>query len=256
MSQELQPVKLMDTILKGYSKPQHVLFSDGRTYVVKFKNNPSGTRILVNEYIAGKLGELLSLPVIPFEVVQIEDDFLKKLPIYAKYKLQSGNQFASLYIDNCIQLQRGSKNEDIKVNNREHLAGMVVFDLWIGNTDRKENNVLLEPVENGEHYLHMIDHGRCFSKADWTVKALKKMPKMTVNLNVHKWSISLMQSQDELQAAIEKTMSIPKEAIYDIINSIPADWEVSEAEREALVTHLVQAQQLLPKISVKSKKKK
>ena len=256
MNQNLYPVQLMDTFFKGHSKPKHILFNDGQTYVVKFKNNPSGTRILVNDYIAGKLGQLLSLPVIPFEVVQITDDFIKKYPILSEQKFTSGSQFASLFIDNCIQLSRESSNEHIKVINRDQLAEIVVFDLWIGNTDRKHENVLLEPIEKGEYFLHMIDHGRCFSKGKWTVKTLKKMPFLSVELTVHKWCLSFQQSQDELNAAIEKVKAIPEAAIYDIIDSIPIDWDVSESEREALVTHLVKAKQLLPEIQIQSKKEK
>ncbi|PEJ25053.1 hypothetical protein CN689_26450 [Peribacillus butanolivorans] len=256
MNQNIHPVQLLETFFKGYSKPQHILFSDGRTYVVKFKNNPSGTRVMVNEYIAGKLGQLLSLPVVPFEVVQIEDDFIKESPILSKHKFTSGSQFASLFIDNCIQLLRDSQNEHVKVSNRDHLALMMVFDLWIGNTDRKENNVLLEPAEKGEYYLHMIDHGRCFSDAKWTVKTLRKMPNVVVNLNVHKWCVSLLQSQNEINAAIEKIMAIPEKAIHEVIKSIPDDWDVSEMEREAIVTHLVNAKQLLPELNLQSKKKK
>lgn len=249
MDERLQPVQLVESIKQGYSKPQNILLSDGSKYVVKFKNNPSGTRILVNEYIAGKLGQLLSLPIIPFEIVQINDDFIKDHPILLQRKFASGSQFASLYIENCIQLERNSRNENISVSNKDHLAKILVFDIWIGNTDRKENNVLLEPNGKGEHFLYMIDHGRCFSNAKWTVKTLEKMPKLDITLNVHKWIVSLLQSENEIEAAIQEMMAIPEENIRDVIQSIPDDWDVTDAEREALVTHLVKAQQLLPQLS-------
>ncbi|RDU38067.1 hypothetical protein DRW41_00375 [Neobacillus piezotolerans] len=251
----LKPVELVESIKKGYSKPQCIRFSDGHKYVVKFKNNPSGTRILVNEYIAAKFGQLLSLPVVPFEVVQISDAFIKDYPILSKHKFTSGSQFASLFIDNCIHLDMRSRNENIIVSNRKHLAGTIVFDLWIGNTDRKENNFLLEPVRNGEYYLHLIDHGRCFSDEDWTVKSLIKMPDMNIKQNVHKWLASLLPNQNELLKAIEKVVNISEKAIYNIINSIPDDWDVLDKEREALVTHLVSGQKLLPQLRLPSIKK-
>lgn len=256
MNQTIYPTQLLKTVFKGYSKPQHMLFSDGQTYVVKLKNNPSGTRILVNEYIAGNLGKLLKLPVVPFEVVQIEEAFIKESPILAKHKFQPGSQFASLYLDNCSQLVRNSRNENVKVSNRQHLAEIIAFDLWIGNTDRKENNVLLEPLEHGEFYLHLIDHGRCFSKALWTSKSLKKMPKMEIDLNVHKWCAGFLENAAELQAAIEKIKAIPQEAIHQVIESIPSDWDVTEEEREALVGHLVNARKCLDHLKLSSYKRK
>jgi hypothetical protein len=256
MNQDIYPVELVESMKRGYSNPQFILFSDGRKYVVKFKNNPQGTRMLVNEYIAGKLGQLLALPVVPFEVVNISDDFIKEYPILSKRKFTAGNQFASLFIDNCVHLSRDSQNENVKVSNRNHLAEMLVFDLWIGNTDRKENNVLLEPAEQGEYFLYMIDHGRCFSNTKWTIKTLQKMPEMVIDMKVHKWCTTFLQSQSEINAAIEKIMAIPEKAIHEVIKSIPDDWDVSEMEREALVTHLVNAKQLLPEINLQSKKKK
>lgn len=256
MISKIHPIQLLETVFKGYSKPQHILFSDGQTYVVKFKNNPSGTRIMVNEYIAGKLGQLLSLPIVPFEVVQIEEEFIKKHSILSNYKFAPGSQFASLYLENCIQLERNSRNEHVTITNREHLARMIVFDLWIGNTDRKENNVLLEPVVPKGYYLHMIDHGRCFSNADWTVKALKQMPKMSVKLNVHKWCASLIQNQNEVQVAIEEIMALSEEKINEVIDSIPNDWEVSDVERKELIMHLLKARELLKDISLVSDSKK
>ncbi|WP_102344937.1 HipA family kinase [Bacillus sp. Marseille-P3661] len=253
--QNIQPVQLVESIKQGYSKPQNILFSNGRQYAVKFKNNPSGTRILVNEYIAGRLGQILSLPIVPFEVVKINDDFINEHPILLQRKFTSGSQFASLFIDNCIQLERDSQNENITVSNKNHLAKIIVFDLWIGNTDRKENNVLLEPNGQGEYFLYMIDHGRCFSNAKWTVKTLEKMPKLEVTLNVHKWFAGLLQSENEIQSAIKEIMNIPEEIIRDVIQSIPDDWDVTVSEREALVAHLVNAQQLLPQLQIQRQNK-
>jgi hypothetical protein len=252
MNQPIYPVQLIESIPKGYSKPQRILFSDGHTYAVKFKNNPSGTRILVNEYIAGKLAQLLSLPVVPFEVVAISSDFIKANAIFSKYKFQSGNQFASLFIDNCNHLSKDLSNK-VNLKNHDHLAGIIVFDIWIDNTDRKEGNVLLEPQQQGKYYLHMIDHGRIFANAKWTVETLKKMPKMVLTQRVHKWFAALLQSPNEIHATIEKIIALPNEEISHVIYSIPDDWDVSKMEREALVTRLVKAKQLLPKLRLRRK---
>lgn len=255
MNQNLHPVQLVGSTPKGYSKPQIIRFSNGLAYVVKFKNNPTGTRVLANEYIAGTFARHLSLPIVPFEVVTITDEFIKDHPVLATHQFASGNQFASLYLDKCRSLSKDSPLETINIRNRHHLAGVIAFDLWIGNTDRKESNILLEPLDNGEYDLYLIDHGRCFSETIWTVKTLKKMPKMAVETNVHKWWASLLQSQNELNESIERIMSLPEELIHEVIQSTPHDWDVSEREREALVTHLLKARALLPKLRVLSKKK-
>src|SRR5579859_3412348 len=43
----------------GGSQPHLMRCSDGHFYVVKFQNNPQDTRILINEYLGGKLARLL-----------------------------------------------------------------------------------------------------------------------------------------------------------------------------------------------------
>ena len=40
-----------------------MLCADGNLWVVKFRNNPQGSRVLANELIATKLAEAVGLPV-------------------------------------------------------------------------------------------------------------------------------------------------------------------------------------------------
>ena len=85
----IQPVKRIRGMPRGSSRPQLILFSDGRQYIVKFKNNPvQGTRALVNEYVAGRLAQLLGLPVPPFKIVHIGKPFFKENPVLFRYRFR------------------------------------------------------------------------------------------------------------------------------------------------------------------------
>ena len=57
------PVKYVQTLRGGTAHV--ILFSDGKEYVVKwFGTKKEREKEVVNEYLIGKLAELLSLPVI------------------------------------------------------------------------------------------------------------------------------------------------------------------------------------------------
>ena len=49
--------------LRGGSQSRLMRASDGNHYVVKFRDNPQGSRILANELLASRLAEQLGLPV-------------------------------------------------------------------------------------------------------------------------------------------------------------------------------------------------
>ncbi|MEX2460162.1 MAG: HipA family kinase [Paenibacillaceae bacterium] len=245
------PVKLISSELIGYSKPQRILFSDDLEYVVKFINNPSGTRVLVNEYVASKLAQLLSLPVVPFEIIHISEAFIESNPNLACNKFLAGDQFCSLYIPNCTHLtQKFYPPNQIEITNHNILAGVIVFDHWTSNTDRKENNVLLKPLSSNSYYFYMIDHGRCFSKSNWSIDSLSNLPQMIVNLRVHLWCLSLLKDCSELSGFIDRIVALSNDVIYGVIQSIPENWNVSEQEQEALFIRLVKVKQLLPMLTL------
>ncbi|MDR6550685.1 HipA family kinase [Paenibacillus qinlingensis] len=254
MDLNLVPVQHISCMPEGYSKPQLIQFSDGMSYVVKFKNNPTGTRVLVNEYVAASLGQLLSLPVIPFQVVSVSNDFIKAIPEMVKSKFKSGSQFASQYIEGSTYLTPDFfKIGSFRIHNQDILAGVILFDLWLSNTDRKEKNTLLKPLGANEHYFYMMDHGRCFADSNWTIKTLKNT-KMNLNLKVHQWCYSLLKDRNALNDYLVRILSLSDETIKQVVFSIPQDWDVSVAEREALLSHLINTRNKLPDLLVKFKK--
>ncbi|WP_274366048.1 HipA family kinase [Paenibacillus thermotolerans] len=261
MRSALVPVQYAGAAEKGYSKPQLIRLSDGLTYVVKFKNNPTGTRVLVNEYVAGKLARLLALPVPPFRIVPISNDFIEQNPELAAFRFAPGMQFASLFIEGAANLRDAyACPGGLRIVNRGELAGVVLFDLWLSNTDRKENNVLLAQAGDSNVSgqalgcggqrgcrLFMIDHGRCFASHDWTVDSLSQA-KPVLYLKVHRWCLAQLRDREELDAAMACIRSLPEKRMRDIVSSIPRDWEVTKREREALLAYLVEAQDRLPAV--------
>ena len=65
--------------LRGGSQPRLMRTSNGSLYVVKFQENPQGSRVLANELLASRLGEQMGLPIPRAEVVQLPPELAKNL---------------------------------------------------------------------------------------------------------------------------------------------------------------------------------
>lgn len=255
----IRPVQHIRAMPRGSSRPQKILFSDGRQYIVKFKNNArQGTRALVNEYVAGQLAQLLSLPVPRFKVVDIPKTFIQSNKILSQYAFTPGHQFASEVIHPCEQLPETRPiPKELNIVNRSQCPGIVVFDQWIHNIDRLKRNVLLQPQpRKGGYKLYIIDHGHSFSfetpshkrRCSWTPYTLKFLPQKIKPNSLYNWIARHARNSDDFFKFVDHIQRIPDERICQIIASIPHDWNVSRGERTALFTYLQRAKKRLPRL--------
>ena len=251
----IQPVKRVKRMPKGSSRPQLILFSDGRQYIVKFKNNPvQGTRALINEYVAGRLAQLLGLPVPPFKIVYIGKRFFRENPGLLRYGFRPGHQFASEYIPDCLKKIDRESLPNLNIVNRKHLAGIIVFDQWVNNVDRRRSNILLRPTPEHGYQLYMIDQGHSFSYYDywthrrgcrWTPAMLRHLPQKLKFNAFYRWCRRLSRKEDFVHY-LDKIQQLPDDQIRRVIASIPKDWNVSRVERKALYDYLIRAKKMLP----------
>lgn len=250
MQQDLYPVRLINP-MPGKSSPQLIEFSNNGCYVVKFKNSKHGTRALVNEYVVAKLAEILAFPVVPTRIVYMTKAFIENQSKLQRHGFTEGNQFASLFIPNAKGLP---KNDDDfpgreEVKNAADAAGILVFDHWVNNLDRGSQNILLQSLPDNSYQVYMIDHGKCFPGGFyWTTKTLKKEPKKVLKKKSNLWCASLLDSPDEMTPYIDRIINIPEERIFEIVNKIPEDWQVSDAEKTALSDYLIRSRMVLSKL--------
>ncbi|MEH7385239.1 HipA family kinase [Bacillus sp. JJ1521] len=246
MTHYIKPIHSLYKMPKGHSSPHLIRFDDGNDYVVKFKNNPTGTRTLVNEYVAGKLAKLLKLPVIPFRTVYISQEFIDRNQCLSS-NFSSGTQYASLFLEDTVYLPKNVElDEKIKIINYEQLAGVIAFDYWLGNVDRNRKNLLLKRINQSDYQFYIIDHGHCFNKARWTVDTFKELPIMSSSWRkAHKIYMLFLQKDEGIFTYIKRINELPLISIQGIVHSIPEDWEVSENEKEALIDYLVVSRERL-----------
>lgn len=256
----IRPIKFIRPMSRGSSRPQLILFSDGRHYVVKFKNNAiQGTRALVNEYVAGKLAQLLHLPVPYFQVVYISRSFIMANPNLHRHRFEPGQQFASCLISGA-KSHLNKLPPRSKILNAQQLAGILVFDQWVSNVDRLHRNILVKKVPHRDRYkIYMIDHGHSFSQhhppqrpnCRWTTNTLKKLPQILQPNPFCLWCWRQINSPNEVLRFVSKVEKIPNRQIHHVIASIPKEWNVSRIEKESLYHYLTRMKRKIRALMVK-----
>src|SRR5260221_10144153 len=91
--------------MKGGTQSHLVHCSDGKNYVVKFRNNPQGVRILANEFIFSNVARLLGLSVPNYRIVEVDDSLIRNSPDLTIWvppdrliRCESGLHFGSEYV--------------------------------------------------------------------------------------------------------------------------------------------------------------
>lgn len=157
--------------LRGGSQPHLMRCSDGFYYVVKFANNPQGTKILANELLAHQLASFIGLPIPPCAIVEVRQDLIRLTEQLVvedhchKDPCQAGLVFGSRH--KALAWDLPFIRLAAPVDNLTDFLGMLVFDRWACNTDRRQ--VLFHAKRNHAR-VSMIDNGFCFNGARWNFR--------------------------------------------------------------------------------------
>lgn len=168
--------------MRGGSQPQLMRCSDGGYYVVKFQNNPQGTRILANELLAAHLADWLHLPVPQAAVVEVSVELIEGTEGLVielgrgRIAFQSGKCFGSRHVSQpCIPHEFSvptvldfMPGELLRrITNLADFAGMLVFDQWTCNTDGRQA-IFVQVNDSSNYKVFMIDNGFCFNATEWS----------------------------------------------------------------------------------------
>jgi hypothetical protein len=172
-----RPLRAVEHIrrMRGGSQSHLMRCSDGLYYVVKFQDNPQGTRTLVNELLGTRLAGRLGLPIAISQVVTVPE----KLILYSKemvFDLGHGNIpcTAGLCFGSCLPVDpRQALAMDLLPDsffyglvNLSDFCGMLVFDKWTCNADGRQV-VFYRKTMNSSFSAVMIDQGFCFNGTEW-----------------------------------------------------------------------------------------
>lgn len=219
----------------GVTSPRLVRADDGQVYVVKLKENRLGTKVLVNEYIAAQLGEKMQLAFPESSFILFTSAFIRQYQRRLKGKVSDGIHFASRYIE-------GSKYVHYyhlpRVVNRNAFAGVILFDHFMHNADRTLNGKNMLVCREKEGYrLYAIDNSHLFGSGRWRSE---KLPRLVtrVSLNRRRAFGALLRrylKQSDFTPFVERLKAISEDEFSEILDEIPAEWNLPQQEKAALL---------------------
>jgi hypothetical protein len=227
--------------MRGASQSQLFECSDGSIYVVKFKNSPQHRRVLANELFATRLARTIDLPMALGSIVEVPQFLITQTALTIclqnqRIPCQAGLQFGSRYVVNPLsgRIWDYMPSEMTRqLRNMEAFAGMLAFDIWVGNSDRRQA-VFWRLSHERSCQATFIDNDLCFNGGEWNFPdgfaALVCRPEYY--RRVSGWS-----SFEPWLPAIEE---MPEGKIAEIAGSVPGDWyENKPNEIDQLIDSLI-----------------
>jgi hypothetical protein len=213
--------------LRGGSQSQLLRASDGQYYVTKFQNNPQHVRVLANEMLATRLGELLGLPVPSVALIEVcrwlieQTDDLRVDMAGLRTMFKAGLHLGSAYVTDPIEgqlfdyLPEGLLQQ---VTNVEDFARAIVLDKWTCNADGRQA-VFSQTNRRARYKATFIDQGYCFNAGEWNFpdSPLRGVyARNCVYNHVTGW--------DAFEPALTRAEEMDIDQIWRIAAEIPAEW--------------------------------
>ena len=161
--------------MRGGAQSQLMRCEDDGYYVVKFQNNPQGTRILANELLGTRLAARLGLPTPPAAVVEVREGLIEHTEDLVielgrqRVRCRAGLQFGSRYPGAPVEtvVYDFLPEEPLReIVNLSDFCGMLVFDKWTCNTNGRQA-IFFHAGGESRYQAQMIDQGFCFNAGEW-----------------------------------------------------------------------------------------
>lgn len=160
--------------MRGGAQAHLLRCSDGQDYVVKFRNNPQGVRVLANEYIFSNLAKSLGFTVANHKLVQVDASFIRSNPSLNIWvpgdrflPCEAGLQFGSRTVNGPFAgLTQGLTFSIPSTRNSSEFVGMLLLDKWVCNRDNRQA-IFSKGFRQRKYTVTFIDHGYCFGGPDW-----------------------------------------------------------------------------------------
>jgi hypothetical protein len=244
----LRTMKYFGNVGAGVTSPQLFRANDQRFYVVKLQSNHLGPKILVNELLAAKFGQIMGLCFPPYSIIEITEQTLQQAPRLAAAGANPGRHFASLFISGTEYVK---KTNIAKAINKTELAGVILFDHLFHNADRTSNykNLLLRQEAAGPK-IYAIDNSHLFIYGKWTTALLHRLSSKIKIYYHYTYGLLLRYylSEQDFLPYLEIIARISNEQINNLVGEIPLEWLTDDLERQTLIYYIQLRRDLLEEI--------
>jgi hypothetical protein len=223
---------------KGASQARYVLAENGNEYIAKGPSlSPCHHYVAANEFLAASLAGYLGLPVLDFCILEMDNRLF----------------FGSTWMQKPSFAPQISEDLFNRCENRGRVYDLVVFDSWVCNVDRHNENLIVRCTkkkagEGDQHLLLLNDHSHCLVQPKKTPASLADLldtlPDKYIRLEFVKAAIK---ERDNLKASLERVETVNGKAISEAIEAVPEEF-LPAAERGAVEEFLLQRQSRLRSI--------
>jgi len=202
--------------------------SDGAYYVTKAQNNPQHVRVLANEMLATRLGQMLELPMPRVETIEVSQSLIEhtadlRVELAGVSTLcKAGTQLASLYVqDPSDSIVQDYLPENLleAVRNIRDFACVLVLDRWTCNSDGRQAVFTRKGKPRGKYAATFIDQGYCFNAGEWSFpdSPLRGVyARNCVYKHVAGWNA--------FEPALTRAEQMDVDDIWRIATAIPPEW--------------------------------
>ncbi len=236
---------IIEIFSHGSTRPHLAELSDGNKYVVKFPGNPEYNTVLINEFICHKIATDLGIPLQPFIIIPITEDFFIEFGNSISYEVHhiTGNAFCSFYNTKANVI---NTPELIKLaSNNCKFYDIMIFDFLIGNSDRNKGNLL---YDQRFKKIVAIDHTHVFSiESLWMNNQLfHHLYKNFSFDDVHHYNLSLfnefvnlnVECKNKYKNFIQNVKNYSKNRLNDIICECKDYWTINDQDSTNLLNYL------------------
>lgn len=227
-----------------------VVTDAGKAYL-KGMGNRQGPHPLACEWVAAQLADWFGLPTFDYSIIEVDADF-DEIPFIRGGCVASGPAFVSRATPG--HPWGGLPVELESLANPEMISHLVIFDTWIRNCDRhppdlntrkpNRDNVFIadaNPPNFPGPTLFAMDHSHCFTcgrDLDDKVARIELVKDSRIFGLFPEFQPFV--TQEAIRTAIARLDQVRKSDVAEVVESIPPQWEVSPAARNALIELICQ----------------
>lgn len=236
VSSPVRPVRAKRPVkpMPGGSGSWLMQLEDGSYCVVKFRDNPQGSRVLINEWIGCRLAQRLGLPVAEPLHVLVDEGTCERWPQLRASHVQPGIHFGSRTpVDPTKTAVYGTFPPALlaKVSNLDCALRVWAFDSWIGNVDGRQIIFTRERKKalGAKGYrLTLIDYGFALGGPQW--EPVEGAPPLCP---CQRYALRNGLA-GTMQEAIDHILELRYEDLLAVADEIPQEWFCSVEEETRL----------------------
>ena len=250
--------------MRGGAQSHMMRGANGDFYVVKFQNNPQGSRVLANDYIASRIAERLGLPVPAPEIVEVGEWLVRKTSELhmqlggEKTPCVAGLQFGSRFISPPMEGQIFDYMPESFLNpehirNFEIFPGALAFDKWTCNGDGRQMLYWRRGRER-KYTAALVDQGYCFNANEWNFPDSPLRGVFSLNLVYEQ-----VQDWRSFEPWLSRIENFDAAELASFAEAVPpewyaGDWDALQGVLAKLLTRRARVRELINEFRVSSRK--